>query len=130
MGDGDESRGTGQRRSDRLVAAHFEVAEVNGNPRAVVHERARCAHGAVRIVEDDVPRGSFGAQLRPALSRSDRLDVIFPTTVCRVALRRIAPTGIVEIGDQHSPALNRRSDADYEVPLLGEDSPLQILQLG
>ena len=116
MGDGDESGGTCQRRTDRFVVAHLEIADVDSDSRAVVHDRARCSHGTDRIVEDDVARGSLRAQLGPALRRGDRLEVIVPAAVRRVALPRIAPTGIVEIGDQHRPALDRRSDADQTGP--------------
>ena len=35
VGDGDETGGTGERRPDRLVVAHLEIADVDGDPGAV-----------------------------------------------------------------------------------------------
>ena len=130
MGDGDESGGTCQRRTDRFVVAHLEIADVDRDPCAVVHDRARRPHGTDRFGEDDVAGGSLRAQLGPALRRGGRLEVVVPAAVRRVALPRIAPAGIVEIGDQHRSALDGRPDADQQLTVLGEDPPLQVLQLG
>ena len=83
----------------------------------------RALHGTDRIAEDDVTGSALWAQLGPALRwrRPPRWSSSGDRARC-LALPRIAPAGIVEIGDEHRPALHGRPDAEQQVTVLGEDS--------
>ncbi len=51
MGDGDEAGGPGERRADRLVLAHLEIAEVDRDACPLVDHLPGGLHGVDRLAK-------------------------------------------------------------------------------
>jgi hypothetical protein len=130
MADGDEAGSTCQRWTDRFVVAHLEIADVDRDPCAVVQDRARRSNGTDRLTEDDIARRPSRAQLGPALRGGGSLEVVVPAAIRPLPLPRVPPSSIIEVGNQYRLALNGWPDTDQQITVLGEDSTLQVLQLG
>ena len=71
VGSGDKPCGTGERRTDRFVVAQFEIADVDRDAGAVVHDRTCGPDGTDRIAEHHVARRSpsGSASCRPPARR-------------------------------------------------------------
>ena len=130
VGDGNETRRPGEWRSDRFVLVHLKVAEVHGHSGAVVDQVTRGAHGLDRFGEDCIPSGTLGRQLATAFAvgRGSQLELAMGER--GLSLPWIGPPrGIVEVGDDDRPPLDRRRARDEQAAILIEDPALEILQL-
>ena len=97
---------------------------------APVDEVTGGANGLDRFGEHRVPRRTLGRQLAPsfAVGRGGQLELAAGER--GLALPRIGPPrGIVEVGDDHRPPLDRRPGRDEQAAILIEDPALEILQL-
>ena len=72
MGDGDETGGASERRPDRLLVAHLEVAHVDGDPGPLVDDRPGRPHGVDRLGEHDVAGRALRRQLDAGLALGGR----------------------------------------------------------
>ena len=130
MGDGDETGGSGERRTDRLVLAHLEISEVDGHPRPLVHDLPGGLHGVDRLAEDGVARGALGGQFDAIGPARRRRQLRLTTSERELALGRISPSGVIEVDDDDRTPAHRGTGDREQGAVLVEDASLQVLQLG
>ena len=130
MGDGDQPGGTGERRPDRLLVAHLEIAEVDRHPGSTVHHGPGRPNGLDRLGEHDVAGRALRGQLDPVLPVGGGRQLRLAPAEGDLPLGRVVPA---RQSSRSATSTARRStfgsDGDQQITVLGEDAPLQLPQL-